>query len=143
MVTADVIARLKAQVPDLGGRVEGAGSLAALAKAGGVPHAALVAHVVMAGLQGGAAIPMTGLYRQVINRLVTVLLTVNTGHAQGGRFIDAVEALIDEIIAAIVGWQPPATQSVFTCRQAQLLSAAGGVFSYEITFAVEQEVRIM
>lgn len=143
MVVADLIARLKARVPALGNRVEGAGALAALTRAGGVPQAALVAHVIMAGIQGGRAMPLTGIYRQTTERLVSVVITVNTGHAQGGRMIDTIEALLDAVIAGVVGWQPPDTQSVCVLRRAQLLTAQGGVFSYEITFAVDQEVRII
>ena len=143
MMVADVIARLKAKVPDLGGRVEGAAALAALMKSGGVPQQALVAHVLTTGIQGGEAIPLTGIYRQATSRLISVVLTINTGHAQGGRAAEAMEPLIDAVIAGLVGWQPPDNFGQFVLRRAQLLSAAGGVFSYEITFAVEQEVRII
>jgi hypothetical protein len=141
-LTADTIARLKALVPDLGNRVEGAASLAALAKAGGAPQAALVAHVVPTGIGGGKPFPLMGMYRQATERLVSVLLTVNTGHAQGGHWADRIEALIDDILLAMLGWQPTGSAGVFNLRRAQLVDATGGVFRYEITFSCEFEVRV-
>ena len=138
-----LIARLRTGVPELGNRVEGAAALGALARSGGVPQAALVAHVVPAGLVGGQDIPLTGIYRQDTTRLTTVLLTANTGHAQGGHVADRLEELIDKIILAVVGWQPPDNFGSLILRRAQLLRAEGGIFSYEITFAVAQEVRII
>lgn len=142
MLTGQIIARLKAGVPDLGNRVEGAGAWAALMRSGGVPQAALVAHVVATGMAGGAALPLTGVYRQPVDRLVAVVLTTNTGHAQGGRMIDQIETLIYAIIAALAGWQPDGAVGVMIFRRSQLLDATGGVFRHEITFSTEHELRI-
>jgi hypothetical protein len=143
MLVADVIARLKAGVPDLGNRVEGAGALAALSKSGGVPQAGLVAYVVPTGIAGGKAFPLTGIYRQAIDRLISVLLVINTGHAQGGSLGDRMEALTLAIINALVGWQPEGATGVVTLRRAQLIDATGGVYRHEITFAAEHELRIL
>lgn len=138
----DTIARLKAQVPDLGNRVEGAASLAALARSGGVPQVALVAHVLPSGIGGGKALPLMGMYRQAVDRLVSVILTVNTGHAQGGHWAERIEALVDQIILAVLGWQPTGSAGVFGLRRAQLIDATAGVFRYEITFSCEFEMRV-
>lgn len=141
-LVTDSIARLKTMVPDLGNRVEGAANFGALMKAGGVPQAALVAHVLPTGVAGGKAFPLTGMFRQSVSRLITVMLSVNTGHAQGGHWADRIEALIDDILAAMLGWQPTGSAGVFMLKRSQLIDATGGVFRHEITFSCDFEVRI-
>lgn len=142
-IVSEAIVRLKAMVPDLGDRVEGAASYQALMKAGGAPHAALVAHVVFTGIAGGRAVPLTGCFAQKIERLISVILSINTGHAQGGHWADRSEALIEAILAAMLGWQPSAATGVCILRRSQLIDASGGVFRYEITFSADHDMRII
>lgn len=142
-ITAAVIDRLKAQVPGLGQRVEGAADLARLVAQQTPPQATPAAHVFPAGLSGGAAEPMIGLYRQDVARLTAVLLTVRAQDQAGQRAVADIEALIDAIVEAIAGWAPHETRGVFVLRRAQLVSAVGGAFSYELTFSLSDELRIL
>lgn len=142
-LVSEAIARLKARVPDLGNRVEAAASYATLMKSGGVPQVAMVAHVIFTGIGGGRALPLTGIYTQKIDRLISVVLTVNTGNAQGGHWLDRVEAVVEAILAAMLGWQPTGASGICTLRRSQLIDATGGVFRYEITFSCDHDLRII
>jgi hypothetical protein len=142
-LVTEAIARLKARVPDLGNRVEAAANYATLMKSGGVPQAAIVAHVLFTGIGGGTALPLTGIYTQKISRLLSVILTVNTGNAQGGHWLDRAEAVIDAILAALLGWQPSGASGICTLRRSQLVDATGGVFRYELTFSCDHDLRII
>jgi hypothetical protein len=128
-LVTEAIARLKARVPDLGNRVEAAANYATLMKSGGVPQAAMVAHVLFTGLLGGTALPLTGIYTQKITRLLSVTLTVNTGNAQGGHWLDRAEAVIAVILAALLGWQPSGASGICTLRRSHCLTTPAAYFA--------------
>ena len=99
-----IIDRLKLRVPDLGNRVEDVGALAALTAAGGTPQVTPIAHVVPGGITGGKHVAQTGSYIQSVDRLFSVILTLRTQDPSGKRALSRLADLIDEIIAALAGW---------------------------------------
>lgn len=138
---SDIIARLKVQVPALGGRVEGAMAAAKLFAGNAPPQVGRMVHVVPGGLQGGRVFAATGLFRQEAIRLAQVILSVNAG--QVADQAEDAEELIEDIVLALVGWQPPNAVNVITLRNAPLISAAAGLLRWNITVAAPFELRIL
>ena len=138
-----VIARPEAQVPDLAGRVEGAARLADLMRRNALPQATPAAHVLPAGIDGGRPLDTMGIYRQEIQRLVAVVLTVRTHDRTGGRALEAIEPLLESVLAAIAGWAPAGHRmGVCSLRRGRLASFEAGTLVYEFTFALADETRI-
>ena len=67
------------------------------------------------------------------------------GFSLGGQplWADRSEALIEAILAAMLGWQPTGATGVCILRRSQLIDASGGVFRYEITFSADHDLRII
>lgn len=139
----DIIARLKDRVPDLGGRVAGAAEFAALTATGAVPQVTPAAHVIPSGMSGGAHHAQTGGYLQGIDRLYSVVLTLKSGDAAGSRVLARVSQFIDDIVRALAGWAMGDRVGVLVFRRAQLARAAAGVFAYELTFSIADQLRII
>jgi len=138
-----VIARLKSMVPALGGRVAGAADLARLMASQTPPQATPAAHVYPGGLMGGRAEPILGQYRQGVERLVSVLITVRSQDQTGARALDQIEALLDAVVEAVAGWAPTDSRGVFVLRRAVPTGASGAAFSYELTFSISDDLRIL
>lgn len=138
-----IIDRLKARVPDLGNRVEDVGALAALTAAGGVPGATPIAHVVPGGIAGGKHLAQTGSYVQGIERMFSVILTLRTQDPTGKRALPRLAELIDEIIAALAGWDIGGLLGVVQFRRSTLIGADRGAFSYDVQFSVTDQLRII
>ena len=139
-MAADLIARLKAEVPSLGGRVEGASALAALEAGNTPPQVATIAHVIPGGVLARDVQALTGFYRQRIERVAEVILSANTGRAAPAA--EDAEDLIDAIVMGLAGWTPPGAFSPLTFRGCRLLSARAGQFRWQITFSAPFELRI-
>jgi len=137
-----IIDRLRTRVSDLGGRVEDVGALAALTATGGVPSATPIAHVIPGNIQGGKHLAQTGSYLQAVDRQFSVILTLRTQDPTGKRAMSRLAALIDEIILALAGWDIDDLVGVILFRRASLIGADRGAFSYEIQFAVADQLRI-
>lgn len=138
-----VIARLNSMVPALGGRVAGAADLARLMASQTPPQVTPAAHVYPGGLLGGRAEPILGFYRQDIERLVSVLITVRSQDQAGARALDQIEALLDAVTEAVAGWAPTDSRGVFVLRRAQPAGASGAAFSFELTFSIPDDLRIL
>lgn len=138
-----IIDRLKARVPDLGNRVEDVGALAALTASGGVPGVTPIAHVVPGGIAGGKHVAQTGSYVQAVDRQFSVVLTLRTQDPSGKRAMSRLAELIDEIIAALAGWDIGALLGVVQFRRSTLIGADRGAFSYDIQFSVTDQLRII
>lgn len=127
----DVIARLKAEVPVLQNRVEGAADLGALFGRGELPQVTPAAHVVPAGIAAGRAGGSIGHYSQKIDRQIAVVLSFRGRDKASTRGLDGVEAVLDAVLAAIAGWTPdPATTGVFALRGARLVSIPADALVY-------------
>ena len=134
-----LIARLKAQVPDLGDRVSGAAEWTRLTQSGAEPNVTPVAFVLPTGGVGGTHQGLTGAYLQPVDLLISVVLVLRTDTA-GLRALDRVSGLIADIIAAIAGWDIGLT-GLFVFRRWQIIQAARGTLTYEITFAIGDSIR--
>ena len=137
---ADVIARLKAQVPALK-NVEDAGSFIALSASGQAAQKAPAAFVIPAGMVAADPADATGAHLQTLTERLSVVLVLTgfDGPAQG-RSADWRD-LILAVVHALAGWQPPGFPNVFAFRTAELLSLAGGVASYDLRFHIPSYIR--
>lgn len=137
-----MISRLKSQVPDLGNRVQGAADLAALMQKGAVPSVTPAAFVLPVGIGAGKTDTMTGAYRQAIQRRYAVALCLTSRDRTGERALNEAELLIEDIVAALVGWDGDADAvGVLTLIRASLIRFAEGVATYEIQFSIEDQLR--
>ena len=131
-------------IPALAGRVQGAAKLAELTARGPAAQADRAAFVLPLGLRGGRADAATGLYRQAVDRLVGVVLMVrNLGDATGEKATADLEPLIDAVITAIAGWAPDDAVGTYTLARGELVSIAAGTITYQLDFALEDQLRIV
>lgn len=137
----DIRARLIDRVSGLGGRVQAAADLAALQRSGGWPGVTPAAHVVPMGLAGGPQAPVFPTFRQKIDRLWAVILTIRTHDANGARWLDRVEDLEADILAAMLGWAPVAHAEAFILKRAALIRFEAGTMVRELTFALTDTVE--
>ena len=137
----DIRARLDAMVPALGGRIKAAADLAALQRSGGWPGVTPAAHVVPTGLAGGPQLPLYPAFRQKVDRLWSIILTIRSHDATGARWLDRVEDLEAEILAAMLGWEPIAPAECFILRRAALIRFETGTMVRELTFSLNDTVE--
>ena len=72
---AEITARIEERVPQLAGRVKGAADLAALMRDNQLPQQTPAAHLLPLGLQGGRGESGAGLYTQMVEEAVGVVLS--------------------------------------------------------------------
>ncbi len=148
MIIDDIIARLKGRVPAFKGRVDGATALATLLAAGAFPKTTPCAHVLPAGVMGRAENPLTCVYRQQVDRLFGVVLSLDSHDRDGARALTEAEDLIEAIHLALLGWTPPSLANqgvphVFRLRSTTLSRFEEGRASYQTIVALEDQVRIL
>lgn len=132
-----VIDRLKEEVPALGQRVRGSADLAVLLKSGAKPAMGASAYVLPLGTRGQLPNVMEGAYRQTVIKRVSVALFVSSLDRIGERGLDEAGELIDQITAAIIGWEPnEETVGVFYLTAAELIHFVDGIQVYEIQFSM-------
>lgn len=136
-----VIDRLET-IPTLAKRVYGAAKLGELTGRGSIATIGTGAFVLPLGLRGGAADAATGLYRQMLDRLVGVVLVVrNQGDATGAKALTELDPLIEAVIQLLAGWGPD-DNFVFTLARGELVSIESGTITYQLDFAIEDQLRI-
>jgi hypothetical protein len=140
---AVVEARLIAACPVLTGRVGTALQLADAMARNALPQITPAAFILPLGLRGGAANAAAGLYRQAIDRFLGVVLVVRSAADPLGQMVvDELAPLIDGTIAAIAGWAPDEAIGVYRLTRGELVSLAGGVATYQLDFALDDQLRI-
>jgi hypothetical protein len=137
-----VIQRLKEEVPQLAGRVEGAAHLAQLMAANQLPQHTPAANVIATGLAGGTADASTGLFRQAFDQTVTVYLTFRNVQGAGGNALDLFDDVKWAVIVALCGWAPNDTVGVFRLVRGQVVNMATGTLLYQIDIALGDQLRI-
>jgi hypothetical protein len=135
---------LVGSVPSLNGRVRSAGALSALMRTGGLLQASPAAFILPLGIRGSEPDAATGLFRQIVERLWGVLLVVRAADDQAGERATAeLEPLIDGVIAAVVGApDEPDGFGVFRLSRGELVGLQTGVLTYQLDFAIEDQLRI-
>lgn len=136
-----IVTRLKARVPDLGNRVEGALDLADMLRAGRLPENTN-AIVLPLALSGRAADAAAGLYRQGFAETIAVLLLARVHDQTGRRALARIRPLIMEVVEAIAGWTPGDQLGVFQLARGRIVSMTGGSLIYQIEFTIDDQLRI-
>lgn len=138
-----IIARLKDRAPGLGQRVFGAAEFARLTANAEFPQVTPAAHVVSTGIAGDRHQAQLGFFVQHITRLFSVILTLRSQDASGARALTKIDALVTEIIEALAGWELGDRLGVIILRRAALMHSMDGVFAYEISFSIADQLRII
>jgi hypothetical protein len=139
-----VIDRL-GSIPTLARRVYGAAKLGDLTKRGTMATVGTGAFVLPLGLRGGTADAATGLFRQPLERLVGIVLVVtNKGDATGDKAMIELDPLVDAVIELLAGWGPDEDGfGVLALARGELVSIESGTITYQLDFAIEQQLRIV
>jgi hypothetical protein len=123
--------------------VRGAAELSALVKSGNLPQRMPAAFVLPLGLRGSQGDAATGITRQALNETIAVVLVAPAiGDETGGRALPTLAALIDAVVARVVGFSPADAIGVFTLGRGQLLSVNDGVVMYQLDFTIADQLRI-
>jgi hypothetical protein len=134
---------LVATVPALAGRVHSAAKLSELMRNNALPQVCPAAFVLPLGLRGGRADVVTGLFRQEIEWLEGVLLVVRAaGDATGARAKAELRPLIRAVIMAIAGTAGPDDFGTWVVRKGELASLFAGTLTYQLDFAIDDQLRI-
>jgi hypothetical protein len=139
----DVIARLKANVPALGSRVEGGAELTEIVRRNALPQVTPAAFVVPLGVRGGAADAATGLFRQSVDHIVAVILVVRVaGDRTGKHSLAPLRTLRAAVVEALCGWAPGDQIGAFRLDRSRLLSLNDGTAIEQIDFSIGDQLRI-
>ncbi|PCH71936.1 MAG: hypothetical protein COC12_06990 [Rhodobacteraceae bacterium] len=136
-----VVARLKAEVPDLGNRVEEAAFLAKLLSEGRMPQGS-TAIVIPTRLQGGKSATGAGFFHQDFTETIAVLLVADVHDQTGKRALERLQPLIIEVISALAGWAPGNEIGVFNFSRGALASMSKGRLVYQIEMSITDQLRI-
>lgn len=136
-----ILTRLRTTVPDLR-LVEDATAFAALVQSGRLPMQSPAAHVIPGGMQGGRVEAMTGLFIQDTVEIVTVILSVTVAGQTGTGRVPDLHALLQRVIAALVGWAPEVDGPAFELRRVAAPAMNAGAVVYQIDFSIQDQLRI-
>ncbi|WP_374653119.1 hypothetical protein [Dongia sp.] len=130
IVMENIIARLKAQVTALHGRVEDAGELARLIAAGTAPRQVPAGFVVPIGEDAEPAVDMSGTLRQRVTETIGIVLVNSVaGDASGAKSRAPLDLINDAVKTALVGWEPAPGCDLIEFRRSRLVGLqAGAVF---------------
>jgi len=136
-------ARIADAVPELAGRFGTALQFSDAMARSGLAQVAPAAFLLPVGLRGGEPRDATGLYIQPIERVLGVVLVLRSASDPlGQRIVDDITRMEDGVIGAIAGWTPDDAIGVFQLSRAELVSLSGGCATYQIDFALADELRI-
>lgn len=145
MLATGITTALQARLLDrglFGGRIGQANDLQSLIRSGRAGEPVLRAHIIPSAMTGARPTAAAGAFIQSVDRGITILFTLPVGDGPAPGKGDQLEHLITTTIAAVVGWRPLETTGVFRLVRASLLSMQGGTISYQIDFAVGDQLRI-
>lgn len=140
----DVIARLQAEIPVLGGRVDKAAALAALVARREMPRRVPASYVVWLGDDAGPVATATGVHRQEVTETIGVLLiTRHAADPTGGEQLDDIEPLVDAAKMSLTGWQPPGADGALAYRRGRLTGPVGsGYLVAQLDFSAPSQLRV-
>jgi hypothetical protein len=131
-------------VEGLHGRVYGAAQLTKLVEANTLGQVSPAAYTLPLGVSGGAATAVTGIYRQEVEWLDGVVLVVKVaGDLTGAKAVEQIEPLIMATILAIAGQDAGDMIGTYRLAKGELFRLAAGVLSYQLDFAIEDQLRIV
>ncbi len=139
----EAVDRLKAQVPDLEGRVEQTAEFSKIMDKNGQWPAKLTAFVIPLGFQGAPATAVSGAFIQPLRRSIGVVLAMRHHDRTGKRPLDKIDALLESLLKALCGWAPNAETGVFEAVRGNLIEVRAGIVAYQFEFAINDQLRII
>lgn len=141
-LVATVATRIAAQVPALGS-IEYVADLAALVRENAMPQREVAAFVIPSGFDDKGGDSAAGLYTQLIDDAVSVVLCVKAlGDPKAKRAVPAIDELKDAVVGALAGWAPDDVVGVFRPVRGRLVSVTKGLVIYQIDFTLLDQLRI-
>jgi hypothetical protein len=139
-----VAQRIDSNVAALTGCIEYIADLAALLAAGAMPQREVCAFVVPLGFDDRGGDSATGLFTQMLQESVGVVLSIKAlGDAKARRALPTIGSLKAGVIGAVAGWAPDNVAGVFRVTRGRLLSVDKGLVLYQIDFALLDQLRIV
>jgi hypothetical protein len=132
MKVKPIIDRLKAEAATFGGRVAGAADFSAETEAArlGLP----CAFVLRAG-GGGSDAATVGAIVQLVNEEFGVIVAVNNSADERGQAAaETLDDVLDDVVAALLGWAPDAEHNPFEYVRDDHLTLDRGRLWHQITF---------
>lgn len=140
---AFVIARLAEHVPELSGRLYLAADLQAILAGAATAPQGVSAHVLPSGLSARGGESAAGMFTQVVDEVVTVLLVYRYAVQAGERAAPEIRDMRMKVIAALAGSAPEDTAGDFVFRAARLQPPLqGGTLLDQIDFSIQDQLRI-
>lgn len=139
----DVITRIEAQVPALVGRTNGAADLMQLMKENRLPQHPVAAHVLPGGLRGGGGESAANAYTQMVDEVISIILTFRIVGPTAERVLPELEAIIRNLAQALMGWSPSDTVGVFGLRRGSVVKMEAGTLIYQLDFAISDQWRVI
>lgn len=138
-----IVARLKAEVPDLR-QVGIAADLDAVLKGGTAgQHTGASAFIIATGERGGQPALAAGAYRQPITETVSVIITVREiSNRQGNKPALELEALKVAVRNAIAGWRPAGAFAPFAMTLGTIVAFRPGFLAWAYEFTAADQIRI-
>jgi hypothetical protein len=141
LLGAAISDRLKAGMPALGGRVLRSGEFFRMLETKVFPQVTPVAAVLPIGLRGDAVVATHMAFRQVVLRQVAVVLVHRAPNMTEAAATADLEALVADVLATLLGWTPEeTTPGVLQLVSGRLRDLDGGVLTYELVLALEDEI---
>ncbi|MEL6587601.1 MAG: hypothetical protein AAFY65_13090 [Pseudomonadota bacterium] len=141
-LTQDIIGRLVDRAGLLHGRVEGAAQFAHMMAQNRLPQVTPAANVLPLGMTGGQPDAGAGMFTQMVDETVAVILTTRTGDPVKERGRQLLDDLIDEVVLALCGWAPNDEVGVMVFVRSQLVAVKAGAVVYQIDFKLSDQLRI-
>jgi hypothetical protein len=134
--------RLKAEVSDLGNRVEGAAEFDAVRKRG-TPSRTPVAYLLPLGIVARPGDAATGVFTQPYAEALSVILLFSSNDRHGERSLNRMREIIFDVILALVGWAPGDEIGVFQLARGGLIgSGSEASFAYQLDFNIDNQLRV-
>lgn len=108
----------------------------------GVPPEYPAAYVLIMS-ESADANPLIGVHSQIVTTrfAVEVMVANSASPATGGEAQASLEAVRDEIKAALLGWQPAPEAEPISFAGGQLIEFAGNLVIWRDTFTTKEEFR--
>lgn len=138
-----VAARISSQVTALNGNVQQAAELAALVSAKALPQRLPAAFVLPLGFDFKDGSSAAGTYTALVQDMIgVVLIAESAGDARAVKAAATIDALKDDVLAAVSGWSPASAIGVFEPLRGRLVSVDAGTVFFQIDFALTNQLRI-
>lgn len=139
----EVRERIEAAVPALAGLMGNAGEFTRLVAENRYPQKDKYGFVLPGRLAGRTGDTATGLFRQLYDQTISVVMMVRVANdATGSGALDEMSPLIGDVVKAVAGWGPEDAIGVFDLASGELVGTEAGRLIYQLDFTIQDQLRI-